>query len=66
MTSYDGLPLVLDVPQVATVLGTGERVVRDLITSGALGHVRVGRLIRVPRHRLLAFLGADDQEGSPR
>ena len=59
MNPYDDLPLVLDVPAVAAVLGTGERVVREEIAAGRLEHVRVGRLIRVPRHCLLSYLGMD-------
>ena len=50
------LPNVLDVPGVATILGCGTRAVRDLIASGELQHVRLGRLIRIPRHRLDEFL----------
>jgi excisionase family DNA binding protein len=53
---YAELPAVLDVPGVAEVLGCGERAVRDLLQRGQLGHVRLGRLIRIPRHVLVAFL----------
>lgn len=53
------LPLVLDVAQTARVFGVSEWTVRDLIKRGELDHVRLGRLIRIPRHALVKFMGAD-------
>lgn len=53
------LPLVLDVPGVATILGCGTRTVRNLLASGELRSVRLGRLIRVPREALIDFLSAE-------
>ena len=50
------IPVVLDVPAVATILGCGDRTVRNLIATGALRSVRLGRLIRVPREALIDFL----------
>jgi excisionase family DNA binding protein len=64
---YAELPTVLDVPAAAAVLGCGERAVRDLIARGELRSVRLGRLIRIPRHALVAFLAgetADQRERS--
>lgn len=57
-TTYSDLPVVMDVTAVATILGCSERHVRSLIASGDLGHVRLGRLVKVPRHALLKLLGA--------
>ena len=56
MTSYADLPPVLDVPGVAKVLGCSTDTVRAEIRSGRLPHVRLGRLIRIPRHELVAYL----------
>jgi excisionase family DNA binding protein len=57
---YDDLPAVVNVPQAAQIIGVSERTVRTLIADGRLGHLRVGRLVRIPRHRLLEFIGAPD------
>lgn len=57
---YDDTPAVSDVGQVATILGCSPDAVRTLITSGQLDHVRIGRLIRVPRHMLIDFLKGED------
>ena len=64
---YRDLAPVMDVGEVAQVLGCGQTIVRSLISSGTLGHVRLGRLIRIPRHTLLAFLevGAHSDLQSP-
>ena len=59
---YDDIPVVLDVAGVALILGCGERAVRNLIASRQLGHVRLGRLIRIPRHQLQCFLLSGDPD----
>lgn len=53
---YNDLPAVMDVPAAAAVLGCSKRKIYDLIREGELGHLRLGRLVRVPRHSLVAFL----------
>ena len=57
---YDDLPPVSDIGGVATILGCSTDAVRTLISSGDLDHVRIGRLIRVPRHMLVDFLKGED------
>ena len=59
MNQYADIPVVSTVPEVAAILGCSERHVRNLITRGILGHVRLGRLVKVPRHSLLEVLGAE-------
>ena len=56
MTTYADLPPVLDVPGVAKILGCSPDTIRAEIRAGRLPHVRVGRLIRIPRHQLVAYL----------
>lgn len=51
-------PPVLTVAQVAEILGCCEKNVRKLIASGELIAIRVGRLIKVPKDRLIDFLNA--------
>jgi excisionase family DNA binding protein len=53
---YDDLPAVATVNEAAAVLQCHPDTVRAMIDRGDLQHVRLGRLIRVPRHRLIEFL----------
>jgi excisionase family DNA binding protein len=43
-------PLLLTVEEAAALLRIGRNTAYELIAQGALPHVRLGRLIRVPRH----------------
>ncbi|WP_052668660.1 helix-turn-helix domain-containing protein [Nitriliruptor alkaliphilus] len=61
----DELPDVLRTVEVASVLRADEDTVRELLRSGELRGVRVGRNWRIPRAALLAFLGLDG-EGADR
>jgi len=57
--AYDDLPAVLDVPGVAAVLGCSPDTVRRLIGKGQIHTVSLGRLVRIPRHHLVAFLAGE-------
>ena len=50
------LPLTLRVTEVASVLGIGRNSAYNLINSGELKSVRIGRQIRVSKEELLRFL----------
>lgn len=50
------LPHVLSAPEVADFLRIGRNNAYDLIRSGKLHCVRIGRSIRVPRQAVLDFL----------
>lgn len=52
---YD-LPLALTVCQVADLLGVSKNTAYNLVRSGQLRSVRVGRQIRVPRSALENYL----------
>lgn len=57
MTEYPhSLPLVLSIEDVAKILGVGRNTAYNLIHSGQLKHIRIGRQIRVPRNALLEYL----------
>ena len=55
----DELPLVLRVEDLIPILDIGRNTAYELIRSGRIRSVKVGRQIRIPREALLAFLGAD-------
>ena len=48
-----GEKLVLTVAETTDLLSVGETLVYQLIRQGTIPSLRVGRLIRVPRERLL-------------
>ena len=48
--------LVLTVEEAAALLTIGRSLCYELVRTGALGHVRAGRRILVPRHALEVFL----------
>lgn len=58
---YGDIPPLSTVSATSELLACSERKVRGMIASGDLEVVRVGRLVRVPRHALLRLIaGASD------
>ena len=55
-STSDIQPLLLTVPQVATLLGIGKSKVYVLIKTKGLPCVRVGDVIRVPRAKLQQWI----------
>lgn len=53
----DDLPLVLTVFDVSKVLGIGKNTAYDLVRSGTIKSIRVGRQIRVSKSALLELFG---------
>lgn len=51
------IPPIMTVPEVASFLGVGRNRTYDLIRSGQLEALRIGRKIKIPRHALFQFLG---------
>ena len=51
-----GLPMTLRVEDLMPVLGIGRNTAYELIRSGQIRSVRIGRQIRIPREALLEFL----------
>ncbi len=52
----EGYPPVLSVAQVAEILGVNKQTVRKLIDGRLLIAIRVGRVIRIPKDRLMDYL----------
>ena len=52
VTSLDDLPLFLTVEQTAAVLGIGRNTTYDMVRSGRIKSVRLGRQIRIPKSSL--------------
>ena len=51
------IPLVLTVEDLTGILHVGRSAAYELVRSGQLKCIRVGKSIRIPRHELLRFLG---------
>ena len=60
--TYADVPVVATVAQAAEILELSERFTRSLIASGRLGHCRLGRAIRIPRHEIISLILANDDD----
>lgn len=56
------IPAIMNVPQLGAFLGIGRNQAYELIRSGKVQALHVGRKIRVPRHAVLKFLGATAEQ----
>ena len=54
--SLDALPVTLRVEELMPILGIGRNTAYELVRSGKLRSIRVGRQIRIPKAEVLRFL----------
>ncbi len=54
--SFDDLPLTLRVEDLMPILGIGRNTAYELVRSGQIRSVRIGRQIRVPKDALVDYL----------
>ncbi len=54
--SLDALPVTLRVEELMPILGIGRNTAYELVRSGRLRSIRVGRQIRIPKAEVLRFL----------
>lgn len=57
-TNFDDLPLVLTVENVSEVLDISTNTAYELLRSGKLRCVKVGRQYRIPKTAILEYLAA--------
>lgn len=55
-TSFDDLPLTLRVEELMPILGIGRNTAYELVRSGQIRSIRVGRQLRIPKESVLLFL----------
>lgn len=55
-TSFDDLPLTLRVEELMPILGIGRNTAYELVRSGQITSIRIGKQIRIPKERLRLFL----------
>lgn len=51
------MPPLLTVEEAADILRIGRNTCYELVRQGQIPHIRLGRLIRVPKHALMSWLG---------
>ena len=55
-TSFDDLPLTLRVEELMPILGVGRNTAYELVRSGQIKSIRIGKQIRIPKESLRLFL----------
>lgn len=60
-TSYDDLPLTLRVEDLMPILGIGRNTAYELVRSGCIRSVKVGRQLRVPKDAVAEFLSGQQK-----
>lgn len=59
MYTHAEIPAILTVSQLAEFLGVGRNAVYDLVHSNQIKVIKIGKNIRIPRHEVLIYIGAD-------
>ena len=54
--SFDDLPLTPRVEDLMPILGIGRNTAYELVRSGQIRSVKIGRQIRIPKQEVFAFL----------
>ena len=54
--SYDELPLALKVEDLMPILGIGRNAAYELIRSGQIRCIHIGRKIRIPKDAVAEYL----------
>ena len=54
--SYDDIPLIMTVEDLMPILLIGRNTAYELVRSGEIKSIRVGRQIRITRDALIEFL----------
>lgn len=54
--SIDDLPLTLRVEDLMPILNIGRNTAYDLVRSGQIKSIRIGRNIRIPKSEVIRFL----------
>ena len=60
--SYDELPLLLNVKQLADLLGVSDSIVYELIQEDGFPSLRIGKRIVIPKEELREWISARTKE----
>lgn len=59
-------PAVLNIPEVAEILGVTPATVRRHIKEDHIPNIKIGRLIRIPKDSLISFLHSEKMSDTMR
>jgi len=54
--SFDELPLALRVEDLMPILGIGRNMAYELVRSGQIRSIRIGRQLRIPKEAVQEYL----------
>ena len=60
--SYDELPLTLRVEDLMSILFVGRNTAYELVRSGQIRSIRIGRQLRIPKDAVQEYLSEHEQE----
>ena len=58
--SFNDLPLTLCVEDLMPILGIGRTTAYELVRSGQIFSVKIGRQLRIPKQALIDYLSGKD------
>lgn len=58
--SFDKLPLALRVEELMPILGIGRNTAYELVRSGQIRSIKVGKQIRIPKEALREYLSGKE------
>lgn len=58
--SFDELPLALRVEDLMSILGIGRNTAYELVRSGQIRSIKVGKQIRIPKEALREYLSGKE------
>ena len=61
--SFNDLPLTLCVEDLMPILGIGRNTAYELVRSGQIFSVKIGRQLRIPKQALIDYLSGNDKTG---
>lgn len=62
--SFDELPLLLKVEDLMPVLGIGRNTAYELVKTGQIFSIQIGRQLRIPKQALIDFINKGPHEKS--
>lgn len=62
-TTFDALPLVLNVSDIASIFAISKVSAYELVKSDGFPVVRVGRRIKIPKSAFISWLDEQSQKG---
>ncbi len=57
---YEQLPVTLSVEELMPILGIGRNTAYELVHSGRIFSIKIGRQLRIPRAAVIAFLSGQE------